>query len=84
MSNVVNFTDCGGNTVSIDAVKFSQFKETMNGSTFDRATALSVGKQIGLTKRAIRFGILVDENRIGTGKYSFKNGNSPYVKSVSV
>ena len=84
MSNVVNFTDCGGNTVSIDAVKFSQFKEKMNGSTFDRNTALEVGREVGLTKRAIRFGVLVDENRIGTGKYSFKNSNSPYSKSVSV
>ena len=86
MSNVVNFTDCGGNTVSIDAVKFSQFKEKMNGSTFNRTTALEVGKEVGLTKRAIRFGVLVDENRIGVGTYSMKgisvnqNGNKEYQK----
>ena len=86
MSNVVNFTDCGGNTVSIDAVKFSQFKERMNGSTFDRTTALEVGKEVGLTKRAIRFGVLVDNNRIGVGTYSMKgisvnqNGNKEYQK----
>ena len=72
MNNVVNFTDCGGNTVSIDAVKFSQFKEKMNGSTFNRTTALEVGKEVGLTKRAIRFGVLVDNNRIGVGRYSMK------------
>ena len=86
MSNVVNFTDCGGNTVSIDAVKFSQFKEKMNGSTFNRTTALEVGAEVGLTKRAIRFGVLVDENRIGVGTYSMKgisvnqNGNKEYQK----
>jgi len=86
MSNVLNFTDCGGNTVSIDAVKFSQFKEKMNGSTFNRTTALEVGKEVGLTKRAIRFGVLVDENRIGVGTYSMKgisvnqNGNKEYQK----
>tara|TARA_B110000902_G_scaffold266707_1_gene355653 strand:+ start:1856 stop:3103 length:1248 start_codon:yes stop_codon:yes gene_type:complete len=86
MSNVVNFTDCGGNTVSIDAVKFSQFKEKMNGSTFNRTTALEVGKEVGLTKRAIRFGVLVDNNRIGVGTYSMKgisvnqNGNKEYQK----
>ena len=86
MSNVVNFTDCGGNTVSIDAVKFSQFKEKMNGSTFNRTTALEVGQEVGLTKRAIRFGVLVDENRIGVGTYSMKgisvnqNGNKEYQK----
>jgi len=86
MNNVVNFTDCGGNTVSIDAVKFSQFKERMNGSTFDRTTALEVGKEVGLTKRAIRFGVLVDNNRIGVGTYSMKgisvnqNGNKEYQK----
>ena len=84
MNNVVNFTDCGGNTVSIDAVKFSQFKEKMNGSTFNRTTALEVGKEVGLTKRAIRFGVLVDNNRIGVGTYSMKgisvnqNGNKEY------
>jgi len=86
MSNVLNFTDCGGNTVSIDAVKFSQFKEKMNGSTFNRTMALEVGKEVGLTKRAIRFGVLVDENRIGVGTYSMKgisvnqNGNKEYQK----
>jgi MoxR-like ATPase len=86
MNNVVNFTDCGGNTVSIDAVKFSQFKEKMNGSTFNRTTALEVGKEVGLTKRAIRFGVLVDNNRIGVGTYSMKgisvnqNGNKEYQK----
>ena len=86
MSNVVNFTDCGGNTVSIDAVKFSAFKEKMNGSTFNRTTALEVGKEVGLTKRAIRFGVLVDNNRIGVGTYSMKgisvnqNGNKEYQK----
>ena len=86
MNNVVNFTDCGGNTVSIDAVKFSAFKEKMNGSTFNRTTALEVGKEVGLTKRAIRFGVLVDNNRIGVGTYSMKgisvnqNGNKEYQK----
>ena len=69
-NNVLNFTDCGGNTVSIDAAKYGAFKEKMNGSTFDRATALAVGKDVGLSSRAIRFGVLVDSNRIGTGQYS--------------
>ena len=69
-NNVLNFTDCGGNTVSVDAVKYNAFKEKMNGSTFNRAKALAVGKDVGLSSRAIRFGVLVDSNRIGTGKYS--------------
>ena len=73
-NDVLNFTDCGGNTVSIDAVKYNAFKEKMNGSTFDRAKALAVGKDVGLSSRAIRFGVLVDSNRIGTGKYSMNGG----------
>ena len=48
-NNVLNFTDCGGNTVSIDAAKYGAFKEKMNGSTFDRATALAVGKAVSYT-----------------------------------
>ena len=75
--NNLEFIDCGGNVVSVNAAKYNTFKEKMNGSTFDRTTALAVGKDVGLTSRAIRFAVLTQNNRVGTGKYSLVNAEKP-------
>jgi hypothetical protein len=76
MSNL-EFTDCGGNVVSVETAKYNAFKEKMNGSTFNRTTALEVGKGIGLTSRAIRFAVLTQANRVGNGKYSMSDSVKP-------
>ena len=70
--NNLEFEDCGGNIVSVDTTAYNTFKTKMNGSSFNRTTALAVGKEVGLTARAIRFGVLTENNRVGTGQYSMK------------
>jgi len=55
--NNLEFEDCGGNIVSVDTTAYNTFKTKMNGSSFNRTTALAVGKEVGLTARAIRFGV---------------------------